>query len=521
MSDVLIYILVAAVAITVGYFVAVALKKKEVEEEYRKIENKKKEDQDANKKSLEKNRKKLTAEIKEELATWKNEYNKKNSFKAQKLNEQEKRLIQKEENLDKRYINLDNKEKDLNEREKTLLTEKDELEVLKSDLSACYEEQKRELEKISGLTVNDAKEMMIAKYESEAKLEAAQRIRKIEEELKDKRNLMAKDVVSMAIQRIASEHVISSAVTVIDLPNDEMKGRIIGREGRNIRALENATGVDFIVDDTPEAIIVSSFDPVRREIAKKSMEALISDGRIHPARVEEVVDKVKSTFDDYLREIGENTVVDLGIQDINPELYYYLGKLQFRTSYGQNALQHSKEVAMLSAFMAKELGVSEAIAKRAGLLHDIGKSIDRETEGTHTQLSVELARKYGESRIVQEAIESHHMDVDFTSVEGVLVQAADSISAARPGARREIFETYIKRLEKLEGVSKSFDGVNKAYALRAGREVRVIVDSNDLDDNKTFVMSKDIARKVQDELEYPGQIKVTVIREVRAVEYAK
>jgi len=320
---------------------------------------------------------------------------------------------------------------------------------------------------------------------------------------------------------VASEHVISSAVTVIDLPNDEMKGRIIGREGRNIRALENATGVDFIVDDTPEAIIVSSFDPIRREIAKLALQTLIADGRIHPARVEEVVDKIKANFDNHLREIGEQTVLELGIQEMNPELYFYLGKLKFRTSYGQNALQHSKEVSMIAAFMARELGVGVHVAKRAGLLHDIGKSIDRETEGTHTQLSVELARKYGESKVVQEAIASHHMDQDFTSVEGVLVQAADSVSAARPGARREIFETYIKRLEKLEQISRNFEGVTKAYALRAGREVRVIVDSNELNDNKTFMVSKDIARQVQEELEYPGQIKVTVIREVRAVEYAK
>ncbi|MCP4213149.1 MAG: ribonuclease Y, partial [bacterium] len=333
--------------------------------------------------------------------------------------------------------------------------------------------------------------------------------------------IMSKDIISTAIQRIASEHIISSSVTVIDLPNDEMKGRIIGREGRNIRALENATEVDFIVDDTPEAIIVSSFDPIRREIAKKALETLITDGRIHPARIEEIVEKIKADFNNYLKEVGENTVVELGVRDINPELFYYIGKLKYRTSYGQNVLQHSKEVSMIAAMMARELGVNVNLAKRAGLLHDIGKSIDRETEGTHTELSVDLVKRHGESRKVQDAIASHHMDVDFTSVEGVLIQAADSMSAARPGSRREIFETYIKRLEKLEEVGKSFGGVNKAYALRAGREVRVIINSNELDDNKTFLISKDIARKIQAELEYPGQIKVTVIREVRATEYAK
>ena len=332
---------------------------------------------------------------------------------------------------------------------------------------------------------------------------------------------MAKDVISNAVQRIASEHVVSSSVTVIDLPSDEMKGRIIGREGRNIRALETATGVDFIVDDTPEAILVSSFDPIRREIAKQTIETLIADGRIHPARIEEIVERIKGNFDSYLRREGEHVVLELGLKDINSELYFYLGKLKFRSSFGQNVLEHSKDVAMIAAMLAREIGVNVNICKRAGLLHDIGKSIDRETEGTHTSLSVELAKKYGESAAVQDAIASHHMDTEFHSIEAVLIQAADSISAARPGARREILETYIKRLEKLEELSKSFSGVTKAYALQAGREIRVIVNANELDDNHTFLICKDIARKIQDEMEYPGQIKVSVIREVRAIEYAK
>jgi ribonuclease Y len=397
----------------------------------------------------------------------------------------------------------------------------EELNALKTKLNASYEEQKILLEKIAGMTAEEAKDLIIKQYESEARMESAHRLRTIEEELKEQSTMMAKDVISTAVQRIASEHIISSSVTVIDLPNDEMKGRIIGREGRNIRALETATEVDFIVDDTPEAIIVSSFDPIKREVAKQALETLINDGRIHPARIEEIVEKIQSGFDDHLRQIGENSVLELGVKDIDPELYLYLGKLQYRTSYGQNVLQHSKEVAMIAALMARELGVNVNIAKRAGLLHDIGKSIDRETEGTHTELSVELARKHKESSRVQEAIASHHMDVDFTSIEGVLVQAADSMSAARPGSRREIFETYIKRLEKLEELSKGFEGVKKAYALRAGREVRVIVNSNETDDNKTFLMSKDIAKRIQEEMEYPGQIKVTVIREVRATEYAR
>ncbi|MCP4146498.1 MAG: ribonuclease Y [bacterium] len=509
----------------IGAFIGVSalllLKKKIFAGEYDKLDQLEKNLKEKSDIELENRKKKISIDLKEDFVGWKNEYNRKQSQKGNKLNEMERRLIQREENLDKRYNNLDNKEKELKKKEKSLQYQEEELAALRTKLNGSYDEQKAMLEKIAGLTVQEAKDMIIKQYESEARMESAQRLKTIEDELKEKSQLLSKNIISTAIQRIASEHIISSSVTVIDLPNDEMKGRIIGREGRNIRALENATEVDFIVDDTPEAIIVSSFDPIRREVAKKALETLITDGRIHPARIEEIVDKIKANFNNYLKEVGENTVVELGIRDINPELYYYIGKLKYRTSYGQNVLQHSKEVAMISAFMARELGVNVNVAKRAGLLHDMGKSIDRETEGTHTELSVDLARKYGESKKVQEAIASHHMDVDFTSVEGVLVQAADSMSAARPGSRREIFETYIKRLEKLEEVGKSFSGVNKAYALRAGREVRVIIDSNELDDNKTFVVSKDIAKKIQAELEYPGQIKVTVIREVRATEYAK
>lgn len=464
---------------------------------------------------------KINLELKEEFIAWKNDYNNKHSQRVNKLNEQERRLIQKEENLDKRYMSVDSREKEIKKQENDNILKEKELGVMKENLDTLADEAKDKLEKISGMTKQEAKESIIREMESEARLDASKILRTIEEETREKSSLMAKEVVSTAIQRIGTEHVMSSAVTVIDLPNDEMKGRIIGREGRNIRALETATEVDFIVDDTPEAIIVSSFDPIRREIAKRVLESLISDGRIHPARIEEVVEKEKSNFDAYLKEVGENAVMEVGIPDINPELFFYLGKLKYRTSYGQNVLQHSKEVAAIAAFMAIEMGLDVNVARRAGLLHDIGKSIDRETEGTHTKLSVDLVKKYGESKIVQEAIASHHMDVDFTSVEGVLVQSADAISAARPGARREMFESYIKRLQELEQLSVGFEGVDKAYALRAGREVRVIIDSNETDDNKTFLISKDIAKKIQEDMEYPGQIKVTVIREIRATEYAK
>lgn len=519
--QIVIYIALVITGAFIGFGAFLRLKRKILASDYQSIEVLKKDLKEKSDTELDNLKKKVTEEVKEEFVDWKNEYNRKQNNKTNRLNEMERRLLQKEENLDRRYINLDNKEKELKRKEKDLKYLEEELQALRTKLAGSYDEQKALLEKISAMTAQEAKEEIIKQCESEARMESAQRLKVIEEELREKSAVLARDVISTAIQRISSEHVISSSVTVIDLPSDEMKGRIIGREGRNIRALENATEVDFIVDDTPEAIIVSSFDPIRREIAKRSLEALITDGRIHPARIEEVVEKVKTDFDDYLKEIGENTVVELGIRDIDPALFYFLGKLQYRTSFGQNVLQHSKEVAMIAALMAKEIGANVNIAKRAGLLHDIGKSIDRETEGTHTELSVELARKHRESPRVQEAIASHHMDVAFSSVEGVLVQAADSMSAARPGSRREIFETYIKRLEKLEELSQSFDGVKKAYALRAGREVRVIVDSNETDDNKTFLMSKDLAKRIQDEMEYPGQIKVTVIREIRATEYAK
>ncbi len=497
------------------------LKKKIFAGEYKKVQVYKNQLEARNLEELERAKKQSLLELKEEFAEWKNEYNSRHNEKINRLNVMEKRLIQKEENLDKRYTNLENKEKELKKKERDLAIQEEENAAVKSSVNKLYEEQRLKLEKISGLSVQEAKELIIKQYESEARLESAQRLKLIEEELKEKSQQLAKDVISNAVQRIATEHVVSSSVTVIDLPSDEMKGRIIGREGRNIRALENATGVDFIVDDTPEAILVSSFDPIRREMAKQAIETLIADGRIHPARIEEVVDRIKGNFDTYLRKQGEAAVTELGIRDLNTELYFYLGKLKFRTSFGQNVLEHSKDVAMIAAMLAREIGANVNICKRAGLLHDVGKAIDRETEGTHTSLSVDLTKKFGESAAVQDAIASHHMDTEFTSIEAVLIQAADSISAARPGARREILETYIKRLEKLEELSKSFTGVTKAFALQAGREVRVIVNANELDDNRTFLICKDIAKKIQEEMEYPGQIKVSVIREVRAIEYAK
>lgn len=378
-----------------------------------------------------------------------------------------------------------------------------------------------ELERVSHLTQEEAKRELQKRIEDEARLEAVQTLRRIEEETREKGQALAREIISQAIQRSAAEHVVETTVSVVDLPSDDMKGRIIGREGRNIRALELATGVDIIVDDTPEAVILSSFDPIRREMARMAIEKLVMDGRIHPARIEEVVEAVKEELEEKIKQEGESVILELRIQDIHPELVKLLGKLKYRTSYGQNVLQHSKEVAYLAAIMARELGADEKVALRAGLLHDIGKAVDREIEGTHTELSVELARKYGESEAVIQAIASHHRDVDFPSVEAVLVQAADTLSAARPGARRELLETYIKRLEKLEEIAKSFEGVAKAFALQAGREIRIIVESQKISDERAALTAKDVARRIKEELDYPGQIKVTVIREMRAVEYAR
>lgn len=441
--------------------------------------------------------------------------------KKRKLAELERRLLHKEETLERRYQNLERKERDLSSKEKRLFQKEKELEIEEKRISEILQQQMAELERIAGLTQEEARNMLIKKIEEEAKLQAIQTIRRIEEETREKSKALAREIISNAIQRSAAEHVVETTVSVVDLPSDDMKGRIIGREGRNIRALEMATGVDIIVDDTPEAVILSSFDPLRRELARMAIEKLVADGRIHPARIEDIVDQVKGELEEKIKQEGENTLYELGIHNMHPELVKYLGKLKYRTSYGQNVLQHSKEVAMLAALMARELGADVNVALRAGLLHDIGKAVDKDYEGTHTELSVELARKYGESEAVIQAIASHHRDIDFPSVEAVLVQAADTLSAARPGARRELLETYIQRLEKLEQIATSFEGVSKAFALQAGREIRIIVDAQKVSDDRAMVIARDIAQKIKDELDYPGQIKVVVIREMRAVEYAR
>ncbi len=438
-----------------------------------------------------------------------------------KISETEHRLLNKEESLERRLQTLETKERDASQKERRLTQKEKDIEALEAKAVETEKRAVEELERIAGLTQEEAKGQLVKRIEDEARLESIQTVRRIEEEAREKANQSAREIIGNAIQRSAAEHVVETTVSVVDLPSEDMKGRIIGREGRNIRALEMATGVDIIVDDTPEAVILSSFDPVRRELARLSIEKLVSDGRIHPARIEEIVENVKADLENKIRQEGESAVLELKVRDVHPELIKLLGKLKYRTSYGQNVLQHSKEVALLSALMARELGVDVNISLRAGLLHDIGKAVDRDVEGTHTELSVELCRKYGENEKVVAAIASHHRDVDFPSVEAVLIQSADTLSAARPGARRELLESYIQRLEKLEEIAKTFDGVAKAFALQAGREIRIIVEALKVTDDRAALMAKDVAAKIKNELDYPGQIKVLVIREMRAVEYAR
>ena len=382
-------------------------------------------------------------------------------------------------------------------------------------------ERQRELERVAGLTSEEARELLLRQIEADARRDAVQLVKRLEAEARESAADRAKQIIAEAIQRSAAEHAIETTVSVVDLPSDDLKGRIIGREGRNIRALELATGVDLIVDDTPGAIILSAYDPYRREVARQAIERLIADGRIHPARIEEVVDKVKAEMEEQMRKDGAAAAFELGLHDIHAEILRLMGRLKFRTSYGQNILNHSKEVAFLAGLMARELGIDQHVATRAAFLHDVGKAVDREMEGTHLELGIQLLRKHGESEAVVMAMAAHHMDIDWPSLEAMIVQAADAISAARPGARRDILESYVKRLEKLEGIADSFKGVSKAFALQAGREVRIMVESEKISDEEAVWLSKDIARRIENELEYPGQIKVTVIRETRAVDYAK
>jgi ribonuclease Y len=466
-------------------------------------------------------KKEANLEAKEKFYTLKSELEKQIHDRKQELTTQERRLHQKEENLERKVIFLENKEKDISLKEQSLEKKEKTFQDAQKRADLLIVEQKRTLERIAGLTTDDAKRLVIRHVEEDAKQEAALLVRKLENDAREKAGELAREIIVQAIQRTAVENVIESCVSVVPLPSDDLKGRIIGREGRNIRALEMATGVDVIVDDTPEAILVSAFDGFRREVAKVSIQRLISDGRIHPARIEEIVEKTRIELEEQTLQDGENAAMELEIPGIHQEILRLLGKLRYRTSYGQNVLNHSKEVAMLCALMASEIGAKVDIAKRGGLLHDIGKAVDKEAGGTHLEWSIEYAKKYNECPEVIHAIACHHMDIPFETAEAFLVQAGDAISAARPGARREILESYIQRLEKLEKIADSFSGVQKAFALQAGREVRILVDSAKVGDREAIWLSKDIAKKIQSEMQYPGQIKVTVIREMRAVDYAK
>ena len=465
-------------------------------------------------KAGENKKREMLVEAKEEIHKSRTESEKENKERRAELQKQERRLQQKEESLDKKMDSFERKEEDLRKKQQQIAATQEEVNLIKKS-------QLEMLEKLSGLSQEEAKNYLLQNIESEVRHESAMKIKEIEAQYKEDADKLAREIISIAIQRCAADHTAEATVSVVPLPNDEMKGRIIGREGRNIRTLETITGVDLIIDDTPEAITVSSFDPVRREIARLALEKLITDGRIHPTRIEDMVEKARREVDRVIKQEGERATFETGIHNLHPELIKLLGRQKYRTSYGQNVLNHSIEVAHIAGLLASELGVDVQLAKRAGLLHDLGKSVDHEMEGSHVQLGVELARKYKESPAVIHAIEAHHGDVEPRTVIACLVQAADAISASRPGARRENVENYIRRLEKLETLTGSYPGVEKAYAIQAGREVRIMVKPEEVSEDNMILLARDLAKKIESELEYPGQIKVNVIRETKAVEYAK
>jgi len=509
-EEILVGIICAIIGIIIGFFIRKNISEGKIgsaEIEAKRII------EDANQKA-ETRKKEILVEAKDEAHKLRNEYERENKERRNEIQRNEKRLIKKEEMLDSKSLVVEKKDEMLQKKLKEVETKQEKLE-------AIHQKQIEELEKISGLSTEEAKDILINNIKREAEQEAAVAVKEIERESKETAERKAREIITYAIQKCSADHVAETTVSVVDLPNDEMKGRIIGREGRNIRALEQLTGIDIIIDDTPEAVVISGFDPIRREVARLALEKLIADGRIHPARIEEMVDKAKKEVDQIIKDEGEQATLDTGIHGLHPELVKLLGRLKFRTSYGQNVLKHSIEVSYLAGIMAAELGADVKVAKRAGLLHDIGKAVDHEVEGPHVQIGEDLAKKYKESKAVIHGIAAHHGDIEPQTVEAVLIQAADAISAARPGARRETLETYIKRLEKLEEISNSFEGVEKSFAIQAGREVRILVKPEATSDSSIILIAKDIVKKIEEEMEYPGQIKVNVIREIRATEYAK
>jgi ribonuclease Y len=497
-----------------AWFLAIAHRKKSYEAKIGSAEEKSREIIDEALKTAETTKREAVLEAKEESIKTKNELEKESKERRAEIQRYEKRVLSKEEALDKKAEQMERKEGSLAKRE-------EELAKMREDVAKLNEQRVQELERISGLTSEQAKEYLLKTVEEEVKIDTAKMVKELESRAKEEASKKAKEYVVTAIQKCAADHVAETTISVVQLPNDEMKGRIIGREGRNIRTLETLTGVDLIIDDTPEAVILSAFDPIRREVARIALEKLIVDGRIHPARIEEMVEKAQKEVETMMREEGEAATLEVGVHGIHPELVKLLGKMKFRTSYGQNALKHSIEVAQLSGLLAAEIGVDVRMAKRAGLLHDIGKSVDHEMEGSHIQIGVDLCRKYKESPLVINAVEAHHGDVEPESLIACIVQAADTISAARPGARRETLETYTNRLKQLEDITNSFKGVEKSFAIQAGREIRVMVVPEQVSDADMILLARDLSKQIEQELEYPGQIKVSVIRESRVIDYAK